>query len=210
MLISHIAQSNYLDMLGYGDYYDLFVAIGRPAFPIYCFFVVQGVIYTRDIKKYLLRLLLFALISEIPFDLAFSKVLYFDKQNVMFTIFLGASCIALINILENTSYNKPIKIAGSIFLVLFFMKLAVIMDTDYSYKGVFAIFLLYLGRNNKPLTALAIYLGFKFEYNFYMSVYWSIPLLLLYNNKKGTLNKWLFYGFYPGHLLLIYFLMNYV
>ena len=107
MLIDHMAAA-LLDPLVYGGYYGkmhgLFFGsasqstfiwymigrfIGRLAFPIFCFLLVEGITHTRDIKKYGARLALFALISEIPFDLALLGSLSFDAQNVFFTLLFG-------------------------------------------------------------------------------------------------------------------------
>ena len=98
MLIDHFGATvveRYIDanMLWDGNWYILYRTlrcIGRLAFPIYCFFIVEGFKYTRSRPKYAIRLLAFAFISEVPFDMAFQKS-FFDMSynNVFFTLFLG-------------------------------------------------------------------------------------------------------------------------
>lgn len=214
MFLSHLAQSYLLYILGYIRIADLSMLIGRVAMPIYCFMVAQGMLLTKDKKSYLKRLFIFALVSEIPYDLAFRNTIFeYYNQNVIFTLFLGALLIYIWQVIENKSYKVYIKISLMLIIAILFCFLAQMMFTDYSYKGIIAISLLYLTFSNKYLTALVLFLSFYFEayvtgYSLYIPfiVYLSIPLILLYNGKRGKYSKYGFYLFYPGHLMLIYFL----
>ena len=80
--------------------------IGRVAFPIFCFLLIQGFLHTHDVKKYAARLFAFALISELPFDLAFKGKIDFSYQNVFFTLFIGLmTMIAFRWIEEHTDWS---------------------------------------------------------------------------------------------------------
>lgn len=214
MFLSHLAQSYLLYILGYIRIADLSMLIGRVAMPIYCFMVAQGMVLTKDKKSYLKRLFIFALVSEIPYDLAFRNTIFeYYNQNVIFTLFLGALLIYIWQVIEDKSFKVYIKISLMLIIAILFCFLAQMMFTDYSYKGIIAISLLYLSFSNKYLTALVLFLSFYFEayvtgYSLYIPfiVYLSIPLILLYNGKRGKYSKYGFYLFYPGHLMLIYFL----
>lgn len=210
MLISHIAQTGYIFVLGYEKTYYPMMILGRISFPIFCFFIAQGLVLTSNAKKYLLRLLLFALVSEIPFDLAFYGRINPLAQNVFFTLFLGAGLIYSLIRIEERALDRTAEVFSYILLLILFMSISILLRTDYSYRGVLAMFLLYLGRNKKLYTVLALLVGFYFEAHLYGVVYLAIIFLYFYNGKKGKMNKWAFYLFYPGHLLLIYFLMNHV
>lgn len=217
MLLSHLAQTNFL--FNFGERYwilsDIFVFIGRIAMPIFCFFTVQAVIYTKNHKKYFLRMLIFALISEIPFDLAlYDQPLVLYSQNVIFTLLIAGLTIFLIHKILEVYDNIFVNIIGIFLLTISGMLLALVLRSDYSYNGVLAIVLLYLSRNNKIMTAIALAIGFLFEFEVWGSVisvtygfvYLAIPLIMLYNGKKGNQNKWAFYIFYPAHLFIIYLL----
>lgn len=90
-------------------YYGMMIMrlIGRLGFPIFCFLLVEGFQKTRNVKKYALRLGLFALISEIPFDLAVNgKVLEFGYQNVYFTLFIGILALSVFEFFSKHDLGK--------------------------------------------------------------------------------------------------------
>lgn len=189
--------------------------IGRVAFPIFCFQIVQGYIYTHDIKKYILRLSLFALISQVPFMLFYHVVFNTFAINVIFTLLFG-----LLVILIYDKYNKFVGVCS----FLFFGTVAQLLHFDYGFFGVFIIFMFYLLRNKKNsmsivfiLAVIVRYLipliqkGISFFYLFLgntysmlmYSTFLSLIPILLYNGKKGKDAKYLFYIFYPVHLLIL-------
>lgn len=167
--------------------------IGRSAFPIFCFLLVEGFLHTSDRKKYGIRLLLFAIISELPFDLAFyDSVWDTTSQNVFFTLFIGFCVIWIIDYLEEKPLLAPV-------IMILGMGLAYLLKTDYSYWGILLIGTLYLLRNQHGLQTLA---GCA-------CLFWEAPACLafiplnMYNGKRGISLKYFFYLFYPVHLLLL-------
>lgn len=184
--------------------YSVMRDIGRIAFPIFCFLLVEGFLHTSDRKKYAMRLGIFALVSEVPFDLAFnSKILEFGYQNVFFTLLLGLLTIMAFHELaeEKAQWNCWVRILAGILTVLLGMGAAELLRTDYGALGVLAVMVLYLLRNQRILQAVAGYLYFcSWEPT-------SLPAFILmafYNGKRGWKLKYFFYAFYPVHLLMIY------
>lgn len=184
--------------------------VGRLAFPLYCFLLAEGAVHTRDIKRYLGRLLVFAVLSEIPYDLACSKV-WFDPwgQNVFFTLFFGlAACAALQQLQE-----KPVPV---LLLVGALLLAAELLFFDYGGFGVVLVMVFNLCRANRAGGALAFTaLNTGFSLLNGMQLQLAAPAaavpMLLYNGKKGrAVNKWIFYGFYPVHLLLLFVLWSFV
>lgn len=232
--------------------YSMSRSIGRFAFPVFCFLLVEGFLHTRNVYKYAGRMFLFALISEIPFDIALKSGWYDpSKQNVYFTLLIGLlvligiswceclcqlhtavfgickhstdpeipaapsdsaspdSCIALY---KSCVQKLPVILRQVICLLLSFavlyagMEVATYIDTDYNFKGVFLIALLYLTRSSRLLQCMSGAAG----------VAWELPAPLgflpvyLYNGSRGLRLKYLFYWFYPVHLLILHGLSDYV
>ena len=172
--------------------------IGRIAFPIYTYTLVEGFMHTRDIKKYMVRLGMFALLSEIPFDLAFrGSVIYIQKQNVFFTLFLGVLMLYLLL----KSRNR----IQSAVLVLAILLLSEFLRTDYSSMGLLMILCFYVFRDNKVMkllgvAAINVFLMGRVQV-------FAIPALIfiaLHNGEQGPKCKKFFYGFYPVHLMVLY------
>ena len=180
--------------------YRILRIIGRLAFPIYCFLLVEGAVHTSDMRKYLGRLFLFALISEIPYDLACSGQLWdFSSQNVFFTLFLGLSAIFVLQSQLNKAYGAVLVVA----LIL----AAQYIHTDYGGFGVFVILLFYVFRERLFLkTAAFIVLDLFFYGGMQSYAVVSLIPILCYNGKRGPGMKYLFYLFYPVHLLVLYWL----
>ena len=159
MLIDHAAYVFYRD-LPYEVYLSMRL-IGRLAMPLFCFLIAEGLFHTRNKRAYLLRMLLFALVSEIPFDLAFSgKTADWESQNVFFTLFLGLLCITLVDFFAADRIWKPWVSQGLALLsILACAGTAMLLKTDYNAFGVFFIFAFYLGRGRMRLLAPAFSLG---------------------------------------------------
>lgn len=218
MLIDHIgAAFFYVLTSGYDGtavfagadlIYDLLRIIGRTSFPIFCFLLVEGFLHTRSVRRYLLRLLLFALVSELPFDLAFYDCIWnIEMQNVFFTLLLGVLAMSVMRWTEERGEKKGrawmlrwvIGLAGAFGCVL----AAHVLRTDYGAAGVLLILVLYEFRKVRMLSCLAGYIT--------MCVVamesWCFPAFLFfvpaYNGEKGKSSKYFFYVFYPVHLLVL-------
>lgn len=210
MFIDHVGAAVLARLIITGNYtenlYKTYLAmryIGRIAFPIFCFLLIEGFLHTRDRKKYALRLLVFAAISEIPFDLAFSsKVLEFGHQNVFFTLFIGLVTISAIHYVEERQDWIPI-LRGVLAAVSagVGIGLAYLMKTDYDAMGVICILALYLFHKTRGLQILAGCVAFG---SFELPALVAFIPIAFYNGKRGWNIKYFFYLFYPVHLLLIY------
>lgn len=185
--------------------------IGRLAMPIFSFFIAEGFSYTRDRKKYLCRLGIFALISEIPFDLAFEGKIGFSHQNTMLSFFLAVVALMLYDWIQggtksevnHASIGKTIL---GVIAVAAIAALSLLLRADYTIFAVIAVFLFYVLRQKHPLVRTGVgvaFLALTRTVGYYCTTGLSFIPLAMYNGKKGKGLKWLFYGFYPGHLLLL-------
>lgn len=213
MLIDHFAAGVYAELYSKGyfikwgmtetaaDIYYICRGIGRFAFPVFCFLLVEGFFYTKSRVKYLRNLVIFALVSEVPFDLLLGEKIGFDGQNVFFTLAIALCTVWGITKVKEKFSDEP---TVSFFLqgtvILAGCLLAFVLKTDYSYYGIVLAVIFYYYRKNRILACLVGYIWFLFEP-------WCFPAfiaLLFYNGKRGIQLKYFFYAFYPAHLLLLY------
>lgn len=189
------------------------LTVGRIAFPIFCFLLTEGFTRTRDVRKYAIRLGLFALISEIPFDLATSGViLEFRHQNVFFTLFLGLLVMIGISKVEKQSWNKAVKVILSAVAIIAGMAVAGMLRTDYDALGVLLIVALYVFRKKKSWQIVAgcvvlcigtpLLMGIGGLFSEFLAVL-AFIFIGLYNGERGLKLKYVFYLFYPVHLLIL-------
>ena len=179
--------------------------IGRLAFPIYCFLLVEGYFRTKDVKNYAKRLFVFALISEVPFDLAFYGKLGFVHQNIFFTLFIGLAAIYFIENKERTHLNKNIVIAIACIS-------SILLSVDYNIIGILYILAFYFTKNyikNKRFAIVGVVMLIVNLMTSYLQQFSLIALVLLYfyNYKLGPKNKFIqiaFYAAYPLHLVIFY------
>lgn len=178
--------------------------IGRISFPLFCFLLVEGFCHTHSRMKYGLRLMCFAFISEIPFDLAFTGKVFSNKyQNIFFTLFIGFCMMAVFHIIEERWKEKQLfAILLMLSTLLAGMGGALILKTDYDYLGVLSIAVLYICRRNRSIQMLGGALSFLWE----MPAPAAFLIAAGYNGKRGFSLKYVFYVFYPVHLLILYLL----
>ena len=190
--------------------YWLYVAmrmIGRVAFPIFCFLLVEGFQKTSNRNKYALRLGIFALVAEVPFDLCFyASPLEFTHQNVFFTLFIALLTMMGCNKVETQVKSKIGIVLLDIVVIVLGMIVAELLKTDYAAIGVFCILMIYLTRKNKVGQLIAGCAVFLWE----VTAPIAFVFVGFYNGKRGLSLKYFFYLFYPLHLLLIYGISMYL
>lgn len=169
--------------------------IGRMAMPVLCFFIGEGLRHTRSPRRYLLRLTGFALLSELPFDLAFYGGIEWGHQNVYFTLALGLLALWAIQSRGMEGWLLALTAALA----------AELLGCDYGMYGVLLILLLdrfHRARSEQLAAAALLNLAFFGLQTQTLSLI-ALPLLWLYNGKRGRDDRRLFYLYYPAHLCVL-------
>lgn len=207
--------------------------LGRIAFPIFAFMAVEGYFHTHNLKKYLLRLLGFAVISEIPFDLMAEGVLFYPfHQNVLWTFLIGLTGIFLIE-KAHSKCNRFIYFLCACMVVLLGFVLGTAGMVDYYGPGVLTVFIFYFFRGKKWWQLLGQLIGMYFvNIQLLGGLFYPVNILgydieivqqgfamlalipiWLYNGRQGYHSKifqYICYVFYPFHLLAIGLIMKFI
>ncbi len=197
--------------------HNILYSIGAIAFPLFCYMVVEGYQHTHSKSKYLLRIALFAIISEIPFDLAFfsqyallenSFPFDWDYQNVFFTYFLGLGLLMLMDWISTKQKGAASFLlqCGAVGAICFLADQ--VIHCDYGGYGVFLMVLLYVLRKNRLYQVIGMLILPLFVYiQRPISYAIAIMIIILYNGKRGKRNlKYFFYVFYPTHIFCLHLL----
>lgn len=189
------------------SWFSLMRSFGRLAFPLFAFLVVEGFLHTSDRRRYGSGLLLFGVLSTVPWSLARYDCLYsIASLNILFTLFLGFLALCAVRRWEEGRLTNLALAAVLITL----LATARLIHTDYETEGVGFILMLYVLRHSPALQAA---LGIAI-----LPVRWKAGLafipIALYNGRRGFIRgaaaKYLFYVYYPIHLLIIYLLRQYL
>ena len=212
---------------------DWLTCIGRIAFPVFAFMTVEGYFHTHNLKKYMLRLLLFALISEIPFDLMYGGTWFYPiHQNVIWTLLMG---LLGIHLMETVHKNQKrwLYVLTAFVTVVFGMILGTLCMVDYYGVGVLTVFVFYFFRGRRWWCLLGQFLalywlnvellgglmypvqlfGAEFEVCQQGLALLALIPIWLYRGRQGYHSKpfqYVCYAFYPVHMLVLVLVLNFV
>lgn len=193
----------FIDHLGFLFFPEIlyFRIIGRTAFVLYSFLVVEGVIHTSNIHNYLKKILLWGVLSEVPFDLVFHGNYFCEKsQNVFFTLFIGALGIEFVRRNKKQFLKQGISVAIG-------MGLGYFLKVDYSWYGIGLIYCFYFFRQHnvfKFLYAQILSAVFAVIYTMQFFAFTGFAPIYLYNGKLGYKTGNIYYSFYALHLSILY------
>jgi len=183
------------------SWYFICRCIGRIGFPIFAFLIVEGFLHTHDRKKYGLNLLIFALVSEVPWNLVHSGTWHHPTQNVLFTLLLGYLGLCALEYYAEDKLRLALALIG-------LLVVSVVLHADYGCNGYAFILFLYALRQNRLVQAV---IGCGILGSRWMGGLAFIPINM-YNGQRGFIQgrwaKYIFYVFYPAHLLILYFMQE--
>ena len=182
--------------------YNVMRGVGRLAFPIFCFLIVEGFEKTSSRLKYCLRLLVFALISEVPYDMLMHRAWFYPYgNNIMFTLMLTVLVLWIVDVLQKKGTPgiiAALSIAIAAGVAAYFLHL------EYSWKCIAIAMLFYVAKNDDAVkyagTACILLINTTITG---LNAVFALPLIYLYNGKKGKTQKYFFYIFYPVHILAL-------
>lgn len=208
--------------------------VGRLAFPIFAFMIAEGYFRTRNIKKYMSRLLVFALISEIPFNLMTGGGwLYPYHQNVLWTFLIAIICMIGIDKIKVSSKHIAVKNILIILIVFLGWIIGTITLVDYYGFGILTVLTFYAFHQKKWWSYLAqllilYYINVELLGGLYFEVHLfgvtlevvqqglallALPIIWLYNGERGYHKKWwqyFCYAFYPLHMMVLYLIFMFM
>ncbi|MDU6791760.1 MAG: TraX family protein [Intestinibacter bartlettii] len=204
MFIDHFNKTIITPLLNYQQplvtISTIFDIIGRIAFPIFAFMIVEGFYKTKSRGKYLRNLLIFAIISEVPYDMFQSKVFINNRsQNIMWALAIGLLNLIIVDKLKEKIKNKYAWLGISILIVAINAVVATLLSFDYDYYSIIIIFILYLFYDKRFLGSILSYLVIIKE----VYAILGFAVINFYNGEKGRQNKLFNYFFYPAHLLIL-------
>ena len=226
MLIDHAAVACYA-VIG-RQAYNICRNIGRIAFPLFAFMLVEGFRKTRNRFRYLATLLVLAIISEVPADLVFCTWKYRDREmNILFTLFISLATLMLTDKIRQHIMGDIANVLNTLILVAT-CYISYYFKFSYGAFGPMIVFLIFYMEelskfiiDSKYAYNIAAAVGVLIWFIIYDIYYhdiielYGIPscvLLCCYNHQRGNyiIPKFVFYLFYPVHLLLLYYLRRYV
>lgn len=205
---------------------DWLTCIGRIAFPIFAFMLVEGYFHTKNLKRYVGRLLLFAILSEIPFNLSMgSRLFYPIHQNVLWSFLISLGLIHWNEKVKQKGKNWLWGLVGGVSILLGYLT-GLLTMVDYYHAGILTVLVFYFFRGRKWWSYAGQFLclwyinvemlgGFSYELQLFGETHFLVrqgfALLALipiwcHRGKQGYHSKWLqyvYYGFYPLHLLVL-------
>ena len=185
--------------------YTVLRCIGRISFPVFSFLIVEGFRKSSNVYKYFMRILIFAIISELPFDLmVFNRISIecIKAQNVLWTYLVGLLMLSIIKLMSSLPTFLTMIPASIACAITFFLR------SDYWLEGIILIYVFYIFRhdlNLKCLFALIVTFLSTIEKYYGLGVL-SVFFIYFYDGTKGQLDlKKIHYIFYPLHIAILYF-----